>query len=63
MSKKNNSPVSINYDLKIIEIENMITVQDLSHVIGPLADFERKQDGWPNINDLRWTVVVKNNNE
>ena len=63
MSNKKNSPVSIDYDLKIIEVENMITVQDLSHVITPLAKFERNQEGWPNIDDLKWTVVVKNNEE
>jgi len=59
MSKDNESPIVINYDLKTIEITNTIRVQDLSFLIGPLANYERTQDDWPNVPDMRWTVIVK----
>ena len=55
-----NKPL-IDYDLKTIEITNKIKVRDLSFLIGPLANYERTQDNWPDVPDLEWTVIVKNN--
>ena len=59
MSKDDDSPIVINYDLKTIEITNTIKLQDLAYIIGPLAKFERTQEDWPDTPDFRWTVIVK----
>ena len=56
---KNDSAIVIDYDLKTIEITNTIKLRDLSFLIGPLADYERMQENWPDVPDVRWTVVVK----
>jgi len=53
---------SFDIENKTIYIANTITVADISALVNPMMDIERKQDNWPNAKHIQWNVVVKPNN-
>ena len=53
---------ALDLESKTIYITNTVTVQDIASLINPLIECERKQDGWPSVEQINWIVVVEPKN-
>ncbi len=52
----------IDTESKTIYITNTVTVEDIASLVNPLMESERNQNGWPNVKNINWTVIVEPNN-